>query len=87
MLVGGVNSERFVVKQGYNLITEMLTAACFATEQLASVRLCLNWLGYEGTVGGVNAVKRDNITKIFTLQTSVLAVVILAATELTFLLF
>lgn len=37
-----------------------LCLAHLASAQLASVR-CLHWLSYHETVGGVNAVKRNNI--------------------------
>lgn len=37
--------------------------AYLASAQFASVRFCFLWLGYHGTVGGVNRVKQDNIIR------------------------
>lgn len=42
------------------------TLARLVSPRYASVRVCLHWLSYHETVGGVNRVKQDNIiTNIF----------------------
>lgn len=50
MAEGGVVSEEFVAKRGSNPIMGL------STDQL-----CLSWLGYHDSVGGVNAANWDNI--------------------------
>lgn len=52
-----------------NLTRRTFILAQLVSTQFASVRLYLHWHGYHAAVGGVKAVKWNNITNIYVLDT------------------
>lgn len=52
-MAAGWFDPEFVAKRGFRSIQGVFTVARLTTAQFASVRLCLHWLGYHKTVGGV----------------------------------